>query len=423
MISIHDAVKKVPMDDSAPSFYEKVQPAPPIAIFKLTADYNADTNPNKVNLGVGAFRTSEGKPFVLPVVREVEKVIANDATLTKEYLPISGHKVLTELVQKLQLGENHRVLEENRTVAVQTISGTGAIRMVADFLIRHHAQREKTAVYVSDPTWPNHVGLFKSAGFTDIRKYRYWDPKRMGLDFEALVEDLSNAPFKSIFILHSCAHNPTGCDLTREQWTELAKIASERQAFCLFDMAYQGFATGDPEVDGWAPRMFAECGFEMACCTSFAKNFGLYQERIGVLTLISKKADYIPAIKSQLEIIIRTGYSNPPAHGALIVATILNNPHYRSMWRENLSYMSDRIKMMRTLLKQELDKCGCPGKWDHILSQIGMFSFTGLSEKQSEWLVQERSIYLTKNGRINMCGITPANVQYVAGSMKESFSI
>jgi len=417
------AIKSIDLDTNSPSTFSKVDVCPPVAIFKLTADFKNDTNPLKVNMGVGAFRTAEGKPFPLPVVREAEKLLANDPTQTKEYLPIRGEPSFIDHITKFQLGKDHKVIQEQRTSSVQTISGTGALRMAAEFLVRYHHQRENTAVYVSEPTWGNHVGIFKTAGFKDIRTYKYWNKESLGLDYEGLLNDLRNAPLRSIFILHNCAHNPTGCDPTREQWVEIAKICAEREAFCIFDMAYQGFASGDPEADAWPARMFAHAGFEMACATSFAKSMGLYCERTGLLTMISKKQEYIKAIDSQLEIIARTMYSNPPAHGARIVSTIFGNEILLNKWHDQLRYMSNRITEMRSLLKINLEKAGCPGNWDHILTQIGMFSFTGLQPKQCEWLVKERSIYLLKNGRINMCAVTPSNVEYIAKSFYESYSV
>ena len=409
------------IDTDSLSNFSRIKPAPPVAVFKLTADFKADTNPSKVNLGVGAFRTEHGEPWVLPIVTKAEKAIVNNTALNKEYLPIAGYEPFTSAVKTFVLGQDCKALLEDRVVACQSMSGTGALRLGAEFLKKYHL--EGAPVYVSKPTWPNHLGIFKAAGHTDIRYYDYWDAENLCLNFDKMIECFQNAPLKSIFIFHACAHNPTGCDPTRDQWVRIAKVLADRQGFPIFDTAYQGFATGNPEEDAWPVRMFAESGFELFVTTSFSKNFGLYNERVGQLTVVTKDKQYNHAVKSQLEILIRTNYSNPPVHGALIVSTILNNPSFKEEWYTQLNIMSNRIKDMRQLLKSELEVIGTPGKWDHILTQIGMFSYTGLSEKQCDWLVTQRSVYLMKSGRINMCAITPDNVKYVANAIKESFSI
>lgn len=409
------------VDENAPSNFSRIEPAPPVAVFKLTADFKADQNPNKVNLGVGAFRTEQGQPWVLPVVTKAEKAIVNNTALNKEYLPIAGYEPFINAVKSFVLGSNSKPLLEDKVVACQTISGSGALRLGAEFLKKYHL--EGAPIYVSKPTWPNHLGIFKQAGHTDIRYYDYWDSQNLTLNFDKMLESFKNAPLKSIFIFHCCAHNPTGCDPSKDQWVQIAKVLAERQGFPIFDTAYQGFATGNPDADAWPLRLFAESGFEMFICTSFSKNFGLYNERVGQLTVVTKDKQFNHAVKSQLEILIRTNYSNPPVHGALIVSTILNNPTLKEEWFTQLNIMSNRIKDMRQLLKSELEVIGTPGKWDHILSQIGMFSYTGLSEQQCDWLVANKSLYLMRSGRINMCAVTPDNVKYVAEAIKESFLI
>jgi len=322
-------------------------------------------------------------------------------------------------VTTFALGETSKPVLEDRVVAVQSMSGTGALRVAGDFLKKYHL--EGAPIYVSNPTWGNHLGIFKAAGHTDVRYYDYWDAENLCLNFEKMLECFRNAPLKSVFILHCCAHNPTGCDPTKEQWIEIAKVIAERQGLPIFDTAYQGFASGNPEEDAWALRFFAESGFEMFVCSSFSKNFGLYNERVGQLTVVTKEKSVNHAVKSQLEIIIRQSYSNPPVHGAMIVSTILNNPSFKEEWYQQLNIMSSRIKDMRQLLKNELEVIGTPGKWDHILSQIGMFSYTGLNEKQCDFLISQKSVYLMRSGRVNMCAVTPDNVKYIAQSIKESF--
>lgn len=408
----------IEVDLDAPSRFSRIQPAPPIAVFKLTSDYKNDPNPDKINLGVGAFRTEDGQPWVLPAVKKAEQAIVNNAQLNKEYLPIAGFPSFVSAVKKFVLGPESKILLQDRAVGIQTLSGTGALRLGADFLRKYHGDKP---VYVSKPTWPNHLGVFKAAGFTDIRYYDYWHAESKSLDFENLIGCFKNAPKNSIYLFHACAHNPTGCDPTQDQWRQIASVLAKNSGFPIFDTAYQGFASGNPDQDAWPLRLFAESGFEMFVTSSFSKNFGLYNERVGQLTVMTRDSQYNHAVRSQLEILARVSYSNPPSHGALIISTILNSPALKHEWHQNLKFMAHRIQDMRHLLKNELERIGTPGKWDHIITQIGMFSYTGLSEQQCTWLVNNRSVYLMKSGRINMCAVTKDNVEYLASSIKESF--
>jgi len=240
------------------------------------------------------------------------------------------------------------------------------------------------------------------------------------LDLNGMLEDLRKAPENAVVILHAVAHNPTGVDPTQEQWKEIAKVVEERKLFPLMDSAYQGFASGDLDRDGWAVRYFVERGFELLCCQSFAKNFGLYNERVGNITLVTKNPENLARVQSQITLLIRGMYSNPPQHGARIVATALNDPSLFEEWRVCIKTMSDRIRQMRSGLKDRLVALGTPGTWDHIVNQIGMFSYTGLTVKQVEFLRAEKHIYMLKSGRINMCGLTLANLDYVANAIHEA---
>nr|XP_026691266.1 aspartate aminotransferase, cytoplasmic-like [Ciona intestinalis] len=405
---------------SSPSLFADVELAAPVVVFQLTADYNADNADKKINLGVGAYRTDEGEPWVLPVVRSVEAQMAIDPALNHEYLPILGLPSFRELATQLILGKDSRAILENRAGGVQSISGTGALRLAAEFLYRYYNKREKsTPVYVSSPTWGNQTAVFKNAGFTDMRTYRYWDAEDRCLDYKGMLEDMLNAPEYSIFIFHGCAHNPTGVDPTHEQWQGIAKACKERNIFPVLDCAYQGFASGDPDVDAYSARMFVDLGFEVLICQSFAKNFGLYNERVGNLTMVMHDAPTLSRCKSQVELIIRAMYSNPPHHGARVVASTLANPAFKQEWLDNLHTMSSRIKEMRQLLHSKLRAKGTPGNWDHIINQIGMFSFTGLNASQVQYL-KKRHIYLLSSGRINMCGLTTSNMEYFVDNVHDA---
>ncbi|XP_055447456.1 aspartate aminotransferase, cytoplasmic [Psammomys obesus] len=405
-----------------PSVFAQVPQAPPVLVFKLTADFREDPHPLKVNLGVGAYRTDESEPWVLPVVKKVEQRIAEDRRLNHEYLPILGLADFRSLASQLLLGENCPALEEKRVGGVQALGGTGALRIGADFLGRWYngIDNKDTPIYVSSPTWENHNAVFAAAGFTDIRSYRYWDAEKRGLDIDGFLSDLENAPEFSIFVLHACAHNPTGTDPTQEQWKQIAAVMKRRFLFPFFDSAYQGFASGDLEKDAWAIRYFVSEGFELFCAQSFSKNFGLYNERVGNLTVVGKESDSVFRVLSQMEKIVRITWSNPPAQGARIVALTLSDPELFKEWKGNVKTMADRILTMRAELRARLEYLKTPGTWSHITDQIGMFSFTGLNPKQVQYLVKEKHIYLLPSGRINMCGLTTKNLDYVATSIHEA---
>lgn len=404
------------------SVFCEVPQTAPVAVFKLTQDFSNDQFPNKVNLGVGAYRTDEGKPWVLPVVKKVEKIIVHDDRLNHEYLPILGLPEFRSSSSKIVLGEDSPAIREDRVGGVQCLGGTGALKIGAEFLRRFYNgnNNTKTPVYVSAPTWENHNAVFSSAGFEDVRPYKYWDAEKRGLDLSGFLRDLESCPECSIFVLHACAHNPTGTDPTQEQWKRIAEVMMRRKLFAFFDSAYQGFASGNLDKDAWAVRYFVSKGIEMFCAQSFSKNFGLYNERVGNLTIVARDADNLKRVLSQMEKIVRTTWSNPPSQGARIVAVTLNSPELFSEWKENVKTMADRVLLMRAQLKAKLQSLGTPGTWDHITDQIGMFSFTGLNSKQVEYMVKEKHIYLMASGRINMCGLTSKNIDYVAESIHEA---
>jgi len=399
------------------SVFSSVKAAPPIEVFQLGRDFAADTNPKKVSLGVGAYRTPEGKPWILPVVKKAEKILAEQVeaeVINHEYLPVLGLDSFSKAATSMLLGESSPALIEGRAFGVQSLSGTGALRLGADFLAR---MLGASTVYYSNPTWGNHGLIFARAGYTGLKQYRYWNETTKALDLAGMLEDLDSAPEQAVVILHACAHNPTGVDPTKEQWVQIAEVCRQRKLFVFFDCAYQGFASGDLTADAWAVRYFVEQGFEMFCSQSFSKNFGLYNERAGNLSVVMKDSRAIGEFQSQMTLIIRAMYSNPPSHGVRIVQTVLSDPVLYQEWSQCIKVMSQRIIDMRAGLRQKIEALGTPGDWSHITSQIGMFSYVGLSPEQCVWLQQQRSLYLLKSSRVSMAGVTPANIDYVAESI------
>uniref|UniRef100_A0A8D2HGK1 Aspartate aminotransferase, mitochondrial n=1 Tax=Urocitellus parryii TaxID=9999 RepID=A0A8D2HGK1_UROPR len=356
-------------------------------ILGVTVAYKRDTNSKKMNLGVGAYRDDNGKPYVLPSVRKAEAQIAAK-NLDKEYLPIGGLAEFCKASAALALGENCEVLKSGRFVTVQTISGTGALRVVANFMERFF--KYSRDVFLPKPSWGNHTPIFRDAGMK-LQGYRYYDPKTCGFDFTGAIEDISKMPEQSVLLLHACAHNPTGVDPRPEQWKEIASVVKKKNLFVFFDKAYQGFASCDGNKDAWAVRHFIEQGINVCLCQSYAKNMGSYGEWVGAFTVVCKDADEAKRVESQLKIVIRPLYSNPP----------LNGP-----WLQEVKGMADRIISMRTQLVSNLKKEGSSHNWQHITDQISMFCFTGLKPEQVERLTKEFSIYMTKDGHISVAGVT-----------------
>ncbi|EAR96809.2 class I/II aminotransferase (macronuclear) [Tetrahymena thermophila SB210] len=397
------------------NIFEQVQLAPPDPILGTALAYKADTSKDKMNLGVGAYRDDNEKPYPFKVVRKVESQIVNDHSIDKEYLPIDGLAQFNAAAQQLIFGKDSTAVKDGRVITSQAISGTGALRIGFEFLAKFY-NRE---VLVSNPTWGNHHDIIKSSGL-NFKQYRYYNPKNMSLDFNGMFTDISMAKPGSIVLLHACAHNPTGLDLTEDQWKRLAGLFKQNRLFPFFDSAYQGFATGDLNRDAYSIRLFTELGFQLIVTQSFAKNMGLYSDRIGAFHLVCANKETAAKCLSQLKLVIRPMYSNPPAHGARIATKILTDPTLYNEWMEELSMVSRRIIDMRTALKNELVRLEVPGNWNHIVTQIGMFSYTGLTPEQVEILINKYHIYLLKNGRISMCGITTKNVGYLAAAIKDA---
>ncbi|GAB4859645.1 L-asparaginase 1 [Ancistrocladus abbreviatus] len=333
----------------------------------------------------------------------------------REYLPMGGSINMIQETLKLAYGENSDYIKDKRIAAVQALSGTGACRLFADFQKRFQPDSQ---IYIPVPTWANHHNIWRDAQVPQ-NTFHYYCPETRGLDFAAMLDDIKNAPNGSFFLLHACAHNPTGVDPTEEQWKEISNIIKVKGHFPLFDMAYQGFASGDPERDAKAIRIFLEDGLSIGIAQSFAKNMGLYGQRVGCLSILCEDEKQAVAIKSQLQQLARPMYSNPPVHGALIVSTVLSDPNLKNLWLKEVKVMADRIIGMRTALRENLEELGSSLSWEHITKQIGMFCYSGLTPEQVDRLTKEFHIYMTRNGRISMAGVTTKNVVYLANAIHE----
>eukprot|EP00775_Hariotina_reticulata_P011576 gene11576-11720_t len=404
---------------SVDSVWNDVPQAPADAILGITTAYNADKDMRKINLGVGAYRTEEGKPLVLSAVRQAEQRLVADTSRNKEYLPMGGDAKFCQLSRVLAFGGDCPACAEGRIATVQTLSGTGALRVGAEFL-RHHYPVQ--IIYMPDPTWANHPNIFGKAVGMEVRKYRYFEPNSKGLDFQGLIADLGSAPAGSIVLLHACAHNPTGVDPSREQWQGILQVVKERRLLPFFDSAYQGFASGDLDADAAALRMFTRAGCELLLAQSYAKNMGLYGERVGALSVVSSCPSAAQKVHSQLTAVIRPMYSSPPGHGAAIATMVLSDPQLYALWKQELAGMSARIQQMRQALYEALLEVGAPGNWQHIIKQIGMFSYTGLTRAQCENMTKKWRVYLTMDGRISMAGLSGQRARYLAEAIRDSIT-
>ncbi|KAL0478331.1 aspartate aminotransferase [Acrasis kona] len=407
-------------DKQMSGVFGEIEVAPRDPILGLNAAFKEDKSPKKVNLGVGAYRTEDGKPLVLPVVRKVEQKML-DLGFDKEYIPQSGLPEFQKVSPLLLFGKDSPAIKENRLACLQTLSGTGALRVGCEFVQKFLPKG--TTVYVPNPTWGNHYSVIESAGLK-AGKYRYLNKDTMKVDIDGLLEDVNNAPDHSVILLHVCAHNPTGVDPTKDDWKKIAEVIKKKNHLTFFDSAYQGFASGDLDKDAFSVRLFVDQGLELMAAQSYAKNFGLYGERIGAISFVCKDAKKAEAILSQVNRIIRAMYSSPPLHGARIVALTLGDDSLLSEWKKDLEGMANRIIEMRTALLEGLQKKKTPsptkdGTWKHVVEQIGMFSFTGLDNAQVKRLIDEHHIYLTSDGRISMAGINPSNVEYIVNAIDE----
>ncbi|MCO5610919.1 hypothetical protein L7F22_065163 [Adiantum nelumboides] len=395
------------------SAFQHLQQAPDDPILGVTIAYNKDQSPVKLNLGVGAYRTEEGKPYVLRVVREAEERLIGDRSQNKEYLSITGIPTFNKLSAKLILGEDSAAISEKRVCTAQCLSGTGSLRVGAEFLSKHYPQK---TIYIPTPTWGNHTKVF-SLGGLQVKNYRYYDPRTRGLDFQGMLQDLRSAPSGVVVLLHACAHNPTGVDPTPEQWEGIRQVIRSKNMLPFFDSAYQGFASGSLDADAHAVRLFVADGGECLIAQSFAKNMGLYGERVGALSLVCSSESVATRAESQLKLVIRPMYSNPPIHGAAIVETVLGDRNLFQDWTAELKAMADRIIQMRHLLYEALRARGTPGNWEHIIKQIGMFTFTGLNKEQVNFMTRDYHVYMTSDGRISMAGLSSRTVPHLADAI------
>ena len=384
--------------------FESVQPAPPDAILGLTEAFKQDPNPEKINLGVGIYKDEHGQTPVPPSVKEAERRLL-DTEASKTYLPIDGAPAFQQAVQALLFGGDHAVLSQQRAATCHTPGGTGALRVAGDYLHRIHPD---ASIWLSEPTWPNHPQVFDAAG-VPTKSYPYFDGRTNGLAFEDMGAALESVPEGDVVLLHACCHNPTGVDPTATQWARIGDILAQRGAVPLVDFAYQGFANG-LEEDAQGLRALAERVPELLVANSFSKNFGLYNDRVGALTVVGRDAEHAQAVMSHVKKCVRANYSNPPAHGGAIVATILEDPDLRAQWQDELKQMRDRINGMRHLFVDTLKKHGAQADFSFIAQQAGMFSFSGLTADQVETLRREHSIYIVGSGRINVAGMSEQNM-------------
>ena len=395
----------------APSPLASVTMAPKDPILGVTEAYVADQNANKVNLGVGVYTGDDGKVPLLECVREAEDLRVSSGT-PKAYLPIDGLAAYDQAVQELVFSKESNAIREKRVVTVQAVGGTGGLKIGADFL-RQIAPG--ATVWISDPSWENHRALFESAGFP-VKDYPYYDAKTHGLNFAGMLGALKNLPAGDIVVLHSCCHNPTGVDLTQAQWREVLEAVKARGLLPFLDLAYQGFA-GSADEDAYAPRLFAEATQPVFLSSSFSKSFSLYGERVGAFSLVAGSSDEAARALSHLKRVVRTNYSNPPAHGSAIVAKVLTSPDLRKQWEKELGGMRDRIKAMRQALVEGIHKRVPGSDFSFILQQRGMFSYSGLTREQVLRLRSEYSIYTIETGRICVAALTTKNIDYVADAI------
>jgi len=393
------------------SLFAAVDMAPRDPILGLNEQYNADPNPAKVNLGVGVYFDESGKLPLLKCVSAAEKLIF-DTPKPRGYLPIDGIVAYDKAVQGLVFGAESAAVKDGRVATVQALGGTGGLKIGADFL-RHLAARSGSApkVLISDPSWENHRALFSNAGFT-VETYPYYDAAKRGINIDGMLTALNTAAAGTIVVLHACCHNPTGYDLTPAQWAQVVSAVQARGLVAFLDMAYQGFGDGIAE-DGAVIAQFLDAGLDFFVATSFSKSFSLYGERVGALSVVCASKDEMTRVLSQLKIVIRTNYSNPPTHGAQIVATVLTTPALRTMWEEELAGMRARIKEMRTVLQSKLEAAGAKQDVSFITRQKGMFSYTGLTKAQMERLRNEFGVYGVDSGRICVAALNHGNIDAV----------
>ncbi len=389
------------------SLFSAVEMAPRDPILGLNEQFAADTNPNKVNLGVGVYFDDNGKLPLLQCVQTAEKAMMDKPT-ARGYLPIDGIVAYDNAVKALVFGAESDVVKSGRVSTVQAIGGTGGLKIGADFLKKVSPDAK---VLISDPSWENHRAIFQNAGF-EVGSYRYYDAATRSVNFEGMLADLNAAAPGTIVVLHACCHNPTGYDITPAQWDQVVAAVKAKGLTAFLDMAYQGFGHGIAE-DGAVIAKFVAAGLNILVSTSFSKSFSLYGERVGALSVVASDKEEAARVLSQLKIVIRTNYSNPPTHGGAVVAAVLNNPELRALWEKELGEMRVRIKAMRQKLVDGLKAAGVQQDMSFITTQIGMFSYSGLSKDQMVRLRNEFGVYGTDTGRMCVAALNSKNIDYV----------
>jgi len=393
--------------------FEQFTPAPPDAILGLTEAFKNDPNPKKVNLGVGVYKDAQGLTPILASVKEAETRILQDEK-SKSYLGIDGSPEYAALVQTMLFGAEHPILTNKRAVTAQGPGGTGALRVAADFVA---SLFPAATVWLSDPTWPNHPSIFKAAGLA-VKSYPYFDAATNGVNFEAMLATIKTIPAGDVLLLHGCCHNPTGADLSKAQWEQVAAVVAERKILPLIDFAYQGFGDGLAE-DALGMKSVCDVVGEVLIASSFSKNFGLYNERIGALTLVGATAEAAQTALGHIKLAIRANYSNPPAHGAAIVTTVLSDPALRAQWENEVAEMRDRINSMRHLFVETLNEKGVKHDFSFIAQQRGMFSYSGLQPAHVKALREKHGVYIVGSGRINVAGMTEGNMDYLCAAIAD----
>lgn len=389
------------------SLFSAVEMAPRDPILGLNEAFNADPRSSKVNLGVGVYFTDEGRIPLLRAVAAAEQARIQ-AHAPRGYLPIEGIASYDSAVQKLLFGQDAALLQAGRVITTQSLGGTGALKIGADFLKR---LLPEACVAISNPSWENHRALFESAGFP-VHNYRYYDAASQGVDRQGMLDDLRALPARSIVVLHACCHNPTGVDLELDDWKAVLEVLREREHVPFLDIAYQGFGDGIDE-DAFAVRLFAESGLNFLVSSSFSKSFSLYGERVGALSIVTDSQEESTRVLSQVKRVIRTNYSNPPTHGATVVGNVLNSTELRAMWEQELAEMRERIRDMRTTMVEQLASLGAKRDFTFVARQRGMFSYSGLTPEQVERLKSEFGIYAVGTGRICVAALNSGNIRAV----------
>lgn len=390
-----------------------IETAPIDPILGLTEAFRADRHPDKINLGVGVYQSDDGVTPIMRAVKEAERRLLETES-TKSYLSIPGHAALPALVRALLLGERHPLIDSGRVATAQTPGGTGALRVAADFLKR---AGPGAAVWLSTPTWANHRAIFRAAGL-EVDSYPYYDAARQSLDRDACLARLADVPAGDVVVLHGCCHNPSGVDPDMQTWAEIGRIAARARWLPLFDFAYQGLGDGLAE-DRRGVAAVLENDLPAFICSSFSKNFGLYNERIGALSFIGEDRDETERVFSNLKVAVRASYSNPPAHGGSIVAEVLSDPVLKADWEDELNAMRERIAAMRRRLADGLAARGAAGDFDFVTRQRGLFSFLGLTSRQVDALREKHHVYAVRSGRVNVAGITPANADRLCDALAD----